>query len=55
MGAIQLEKDKFIQNYKVSHKHASMVNSISYSLNSEYMVSVAADETNVWQLKSNMV
>jgi hypothetical protein len=55
LTAVQTEREKFVQNHTIPHKHAGIVSSLGISLNSEYLTSVAADETNVWLIKNHMV
>jgi hypothetical protein len=43
LTAVQTEREKFIQNFSIPHKHTGDVASLGISGNSEYMTSMAPD------------
>lgn len=56
LTSVQTEREKFIQNYSIPHKHSNgEVKSLGISGNSEYLTSIAADETILWLIKNGMV
>ena len=55
LTAVQTEREKFMQNYNMVHKHTGEVATLGISGNSEYLTSIAPNETNVWLIKNGMV
>ena len=46
---------KFIQNYKVLHQHTGLVQSMSISMNSEFITTISDDESHVFMVKNFMM
>jgi hypothetical protein len=55
LSAVQIDKSKFVQNYKVLHQHTGTVASLAISMNSEFLCTIANDECHVFMIKNAMM
>lgn len=54
LDEVQLEKNKFISNWKGKHGHKGTITKIAYSNNSKFIVTVGPKDARVWKLSGSM-
>jgi hypothetical protein len=54
LDEVQLEKNKFISNWRGKHGHKGTVTKISYSNNSKFIVTIGPSDARVWKINGTM-